>query len=237
MEYLFVLSPSLQRCAAPNRKQVTSQRRRHVRARSLARASAGHPTWGSSPEERDCKDSDMVVEARTIAWVRVVVIGLNLCPFAEAAMERARVRIVVTRSQGERALEKTVADEIRKLEHTEREELETTLIVAPDFARDDFLRFHRFGDSLESWIESDDDLVDSVMLARFHPEHAWGDASPDDPVNFDKRAPYPIINLLRADQVDEYVEQGRTESILERNQHTLERVGYERLREMYKSLT
>lgn len=90
---------------------------------------------------------------------------------------------------------------------------------------------------MEAAIETDERLVDEVMLACFHPLHQWADTEGvDDAINFDKRAPYPVINLLRAGQVDQYVREGRTQGILERNQHTLQMLGVEKLKEMYGSL-
>lgn len=75
------------------------------------------------------------------------------------------------------------------------------------------------------------------MLACFHPRHAYADApAADAAVNYDKRAPYPTVNLLRADQVDEAVEAGLTDGMLDRNQETLEAVGAETLRALYHDL-
>lgn len=90
---------------------------------------------------------------------------------------------------------------------------------------------------MEEIIERDEHLVDEVMLACFHPLHQWADAQDvDDVVNFDKRAPYPVINLLRAMEVDQYVREGRTQHILERNQRTLQTMGVKKMKEMYRSL-
>jgi uncharacterized protein len=172
-----------------------------------------------------------------MAWARTIVVGLNLCPFAAGALDRARVRVVVTHAEDEAGMTAVVHDEIDKLLERGRDVVETTLVVAPRYARNDFLRFHSFGEALEDQIERDDRLVDAVMAARFHPEHAWaGTSSVDDPVNFDKRAPYPTINLLRADDVDRYAGEGLTDGILERNVDTLAEIGTERLRGLYEAL-
>lgn len=75
------------------------------------------------------------------------------------------------------------------------------------------------------------------MLVCFHPRHAYADAAAADaPVNFDKRAPYPIVNLLRTEQVDEYIDQGLTQDILERNEETLEAVGATQLLQLYRDI-
>lgn len=43
-----------------------------------------------------------------------------------------------------------------------------------------------------------------IQLASFHPAFQWADTDFDAPLNFEKRAPFPVINLLRAARVREY---------------------------------
>lgn len=53
-----------------------------------------------------------------------------------------------------------------------------------------------------------------IQLAFFHPLFAWADS--DDfnaPLNFEKRAPFPTINLLRAARVREYADEKKTTKI------------------------
>jgi hypothetical protein len=76
-----------------------------------------------------------------------------------------------------------------------------------------------------------------VMLACFHPRHMYGDAAGEDAaVNFDKRAPYPVFNLLRAEQMEDYIDRGLADGILEKNKETLERLGSQRLLALYRDL-
>lgn len=178
-----------------------------------------------------------VVEVRIMAWARVVVCGLRLCPFAEGVLDSNTVRLRVSGAENEREALEEFASEVSVLLGSSPKSISTTLLVLPRFAPTDFLRFHDLCAELERKIELSQSLVDEVMLACFHPLHQWGDSeSLDDAINFDKRAPYPVINLLRASEVDKYVEQGKTQRILERNQDTLQRMGPARLKELYRSL-
>jgi hypothetical protein len=43
-----------------------------------------------------------------------------------------------------------------------------------------------------------------IQLASFHPSFQWADSEFDDELNFEKRSPFPVINLLRAARVREY---------------------------------
>lgn len=40
-------------------------------------------------------------------------------------------------------------------------------------------------------------LVDQVLVACFHPRHAFHGLEEDDVLNYEKRSPHPTINLLR----------------------------------------
>lgn len=181
-------------------------------------------------------ESTLSVQARTIGWARMVVCGLNLCPFAQQVLDNKSLRLQVSPVSTELQVKQMVLSEIDYLLQTSPSETSTTLLVFPEFAMDNFLQFHSCCNELEWMIEKDEQLIDQVMLATFHPLHQWEETDIDDAINFDKRAPYPIINLLRAKQVDEYVRQGKTQMILERNRKTLEKIGGDKLRGMYASL-
>jgi hypothetical protein len=97
-----------------------------------------------------------------MAWVRTIVVGLQLCPFAAASVEGRRVRVVVSNAAGEEALRRVVADEARALVAAPPDEVETTLVVAPAFAPGDFLRFHALADALTTEYEDDPHFGDKV---------------------------------------------------------------------------
>lgn len=40
--------------------------------------------------------------------------------------------------------------------------------------------------------------LSEVQLAFFHPGFCWSDTDVDDPINYEKKSPFPTINLLRA---------------------------------------
>ena len=49
-----------------------------------------------------------------------------------------------------------------------------------------------------------------IQLAFFHPGFQWADAEEHDPLNFEKRAPFPTINLLRAAKIRDYANEQKT---------------------------
>ena len=75
-----------------------------------------------------------------------------------------------------------------------------------------------------------------IQLASFHPNFQWSDSEFDDALNFEKRAPFPVINLLRAARVREYANSESTKRISGYNVKSLEATGSELLREELENL-
>jgi hypothetical protein len=69
----------------------------------------------------------------------------------------------------------------------------------------------------------------SYQVATFHPNFQWAGTDTQDPLNFEKRAPFPTINILRAAKIKKYANEGRTASIAESNKNKLEEVGFDTL--------
>lgn len=200
----------------------------------LPRHAPGYSSHELCMPRRYTPIASLSVEARTIAWVRNVVSALNLCPFAPPALDRGAVRVTISRARTATSLRRRVLQESRLLLSSPQEKIETTLVVAPD-CLEDFGMYHAFATELQDDLEQSDA---EVMLACFHPKHAYADAfgGEEDPVNYDKRAPYPIVNILRTEVVDQAVLEGLTEGILDRNADTLEKVGVKELRRLYRDL-
>lgn len=179
-------------------------------------------------------DKDLV-ESRVSEWIRQAVIGLGLCPFASKEVESNRVRTVVSTVSTIPELKDVILSEAASLVMTEPAVTATTLVIAPQCHEifEFFPSFYEFSLDLENIIEEDDRLAEEIMIVAFHPEHTWGQLPDDSPLHFDRRAPYPIINLLRARQVDEYANQGLTQTIVDQNGDTLLKVGFENLRRLY----
>ncbi|CAM9911960.1 unnamed protein product, partial [Hapterophycus canaliculatus] len=131
------------------------------------------------------------------AWVRDVVVKLRLCPFAEAVFnKKTGVRYVVTPAETADDLWREFLTEVDQLMGHDREEVGTTLLIAPR-CMGDVQDFNDFCAWLEETIENDEVLVDQVLVACFHPRHAFQGLEEDDVLNYEKRSPHPTINLLR----------------------------------------
>lgn len=153
------------------------------------------------------------------AWVDEVVVGLNLCPFAAGPLQRGRVRWISAPYKGPRDLADQFLGELDHLVGSSVEELSTTLLVLHgDEIEADFELFLDLAGLCEDLLEeTGSDAL--VQLATFHPHYLFAESEPDDPANATNRAPYPVIHLLRVDEVEEAIERhGDIDALLERNQ-------------------
>jgi hypothetical protein len=76
---------------------------------------------------------------------------------------------------------------------------------------------------------------DDVLIAVFHPQFEFGGLEEEEEVlNFEKRAPIPIINLLRTEAIDRGIAKGITaESIREHNEEALLEEGLEGVQQAF----
>ena len=162
--------------------------------------------------------------ARTRAWVRRAVIGLNLCPFARAVDVKGQIRYVHSDATDAETLLATLCVELQRLADTEPEQVDTTMVIHPGVLTD----FEDFNDFLELADAAVEDLnLDGILqVASFHPRFQFADTDADDITNATNRAPYPTLHLLREESVDRAVAAfPEAEAIFERNMETLEKLG------------
>ena len=166
------------------------------------------------------------VVARTQAWVDQVVIGLNLCPFAKAVVAKRQVRYVVCMDSDPEQVLKLLQTELQHLVDTDPEQLDTTLLIAPNVLPD-FLAFNEFLFDCDSVLLSSG-LEGVLQIADFHPRYQFAGTQADDISNFTNRSPYPTLHLLREDSIDKAVAAFPDASqIYERNVKVLEALGKE----------
>lgn len=153
-------------------------------------------------------------------WLNQVVIGLNLCPFAVRPASEKRVRIVECYPQSEEDLLDNIAAEMKLLDESPTHELETTLIITPQFLQD-FYDYNCFLDWAQSFLRREG-WQGVYQLASFHPNYCFAGASPEDDENLTNRSPYPIIHIIREASLTKalhYVD--NAETIPERNKVTV----------------
>ncbi len=160
------------------------------------------------------------------AWVRQVVIDLQICPFASREVDAGRVRYCVSEARTPEDLLHNLADEMHWLDH--HPETATTLLIHPQ-ALKNFAAYNQFLDLADALLESlDRDGV--YQVASFHPGYQFAGTAVDDAENFTNRSPYPMLHLLREEDVAAAVAaHPDPEGIPDRNIARLQEIGAEEL--------
>ena len=110
------------------------------------------------------ESTEQAVLDATKTWLKDVVIGLNLCPFAREAHVAERIRYVVSAAGTPEALRAQLAEELLLLQTLDPAKTETTLIIHPKVLAD-FLEYNDFLD------DADQTLVDLDLEGVLWLEH------------------------------------------------------------------
>ena len=173
-------------------------------------------------------DSHTIIE-ETKNWVREVVIGLNLCPFAKREFDQGKIRFSVYDDTNIEGLLTLLQIELELLQSNA--EVETSLLIHPKVLKD----FHSYVDFLEQverfLLESHLDI--EFQVASFHPEYQFADTELDDVENYTNRSPYPMLHLLREHSLDRAIDvHPDTSKIPGRNQKLLRDMGKDAIKEL-----
>ena len=98
--------------------------------------------------------STETIIAQTREWIEKAVIGLNLCPFAQAVFSADRIAYRVSDAQTREALLDDLRCELLALQQADPQAIETTLLIHPRVLTD-FYEYNAFLDaSIQSIFEA-----------------------------------------------------------------------------------
>ncbi len=152
-------------------------------------------------------------------WIQQCVVDLSLCPFASAPYRAGKVRIAICQQASEACFLELLDTELVALDEDVDGEVETTLVAAP-YALPDFFDFNEFLARADALLDVHDRHL-KLQIASFHPRYQFAGVAATDAGNYTNRAPYPIIQWLRADTVAKAVEATDTLAIPDKNIETL----------------
>lgn len=168
--------------------------------------------------------SDEIASERTRAWLSLIVIGLELCPFAKAVHVKDQIRYFVSAAETPEALLLDLITELHGLSAVDDSAVDTTLLIHPRVLLD-FLDYNDFLSVAEATLE-DLGLSGELQIASFHPHYQYAGNSEDDLANHVTRSPYPMLHLLREASVDRAVAAFPDSSqIVSKNIRTLRALG------------
>ena len=172
----------------------------------------------SAAQEASKASTDEAARA-TRQWLRDVVVGLKLCPFAAELKIERDLAIVVCEASEEAIILESLASLLGQLHQAATPE--TGLLVLTN-GLSDFLDYNDF-------LNQVDDLLDAgpwaglFQVASFHPHYQFAGTAPHDVENYTNRSPFPVFHVLREASVtralDKYPNAGN--EVPERNKATL----------------
>ncbi|CAB9507087.1 expressed unknown protein [Seminavis robusta] len=184
-------------------------------------------------------DIDNEMEEQTRAWVKRVVVGMNLCPFAAKPLadHQLYISVVPESSDIDTVLQHVLAQSLAFLTDDTKEDPipGTALLVCPDLFPTDFDSFLDVLSMIVDGLLEDHDLTGKIQIVPFHPLFVFAneniqDKSEDDPDKMEyytNRSPYPMFHVLKEDDVSRAVEimKGDTDRVWQRNIHLLQSMG------------
>ncbi len=177
----------------------------------------------SSPFTSSDTNSDAVIR-QTRAWVEHAVIGLNLCPFANAVFRKNQIEYRVSHAGTPDELLQDLAVALEWLVGTPATDTDTLLLIHPQ-TLNDFLDFNDFLDVADALLQ-ESDLDGVLQIASFHPDYQFAGVAADDLTNATNRSPFPVLHLLRETSLDQAISLlPDTEQIVERNLATMRQLG------------
>mgnify|MGYP000055956076 CR=1 FL=1 len=144
------------------------------------------------------KANDASVLSHVQAWLKDIVIGLGLCPFAKPEFEAGRIHFAVLRPDTVQACIAAITAECGLLDKTP--DRETSLLIFPE-GLDDFHDYLDVIDIAEAALTSKG-YEGVYQLASFHPDYVFDGVEADDAANYTNRSPFPIIHVLREASVE-----------------------------------
>lgn len=179
----------------------------------------------------DASVSDEVIRTITDRWLRNLVIGLNLCPFAKSPYTKGQVQIRVSRADNAEALLGDLSTALLSLSEKSEDEVETMVLVHP-WALHDFLDYNDFLDVADACLQALD-LEGVIQVASFHPDYQFADARADEVSNATNQSPFPMLHLIRESSLDRAVDSGAdADSIVERNIGLMNEMGWDGVQQL-----
>ncbi|MDX1936514.1 MAG: DUF1415 domain-containing protein [Flavihumibacter sp.] len=151
---------------------------------------------------------------QTQKWIANVVVGCNFCPFAAREVKNNTIFYTVETASDKATCLKTLATELERLDSNAA--VATSFLIVPNGYADFYEYLHL--------VELAEKLINKLgyegvyQVASFHPQYLFAGSTPNDAANYTNRSPYPMLHLLREEQMEQALENfPEPEQIPERN--------------------
>jgi hypothetical protein len=128
--------------------------------------------------------------------------------------------------------------EVVRVEQQPQSDLSTTLLIVPEFCIDNVEIFESFSTTLTQPLSALG-IEDAIQLVFFHPHWSFRDGGERGigegmAANYARRSPWPMINILRTNQVRAAQKGIPTGLVYKQNEKTLSGIGVEKLETMLR---
>jgi hypothetical protein len=169
----------------------------------------------------------------TRKWVEQIVVGLNLCPWARAALDDNLVNIKASKAENVDDLVEEIKNELVRLASPACKE---TSIIVTETLLEDFDDYMDAVDRVESAIE-ELDLDGVLQLASFHPSYQFAGTKMTDAENWTNRSPFPSFHILKEDEVEKALQgYSQPEQVYERNIRLMKEKGFASMAALLRSV-
>lgn len=184
-------------------------------------------------------DKDVISIIRD--WVNIIVSDMGICPFSQSAdkagLPVGPVHYPISRVSRPEDVYAVYWHEVDYLISRPEKDISTTLLILPSFHLGNVEAFTAFTDTLSQPLEPLG-IEKMIQLVYFHPQWVFRDGadrmdgSETGAANFARRSNFPMINILRTNQVRLAQKSIPTGLVYTQNEETLVEVGSEKLQEM-----
>jgi hypothetical protein len=185
-------------------------------------------------------DDDEIIQGSK-RWVDKICSDMGVCPFSKgsdlAGLPIGPVYYAVDRSTSMEDMYARYWREVVRVEEQDESDLSTTLLIGPEFCMDNVEIFENFSTTLTQPLSALG-VEDLIQLVFFHPHWSFRDGGERGgegaAANYARRSPWPMINILRTNQVRAAQKGIPTGLVYKQNEKTLSGIGVEKLETMLR---
>mmetsp|Transcript_11287 Transcript_11287/g.15632 ORF Transcript_11287/g.15632 Transcript_11287/m.15632 type:complete len:603 (-) Transcript_11287:299-2107(-) len=174
-------------------------------------------------------------------WVSKMMADLALCPFTASAdrsgVPMGPVFYHIDRGTNIERMYESYWKEVIRVEQNEEKDLSTTLLIMPEFLLDSVELFENWCNTLTQPLEALK-VEDLLQIIFFHPQWTFRDGGErsgmGSAANYARRSPWPMINLIRTNQVRAAQKGIPTGLVYTQNEKTLSGIGSKNLEKMLR---
>jgi len=185
-------------------------------------------------------DDDEITRISKV-WVDKICSDMGICPFTRgpdsAGLPIGPVFYTIDRSTSMEDMYARYWQEVVRVESQPEKELSTTLLITPEFCMDNVEMFENFSTTLTQPLSALG-VEDAIQLVFFHPQWSFRDGGDRGgegaAANYARRSPWPMINILRTNQVRAAQKGIPTGLVYKQNEKTLKKIGVDQLETMLR---